>query len=52
MKLLSLLALPGVAYAAVQGFDISHYQPEVDYSGAYASGARFVMIKVRHIVQL
>ncbi len=47
MKLLSLLALPGAAYAAVQGFDISHYQPNVDYSGAYDSGARFVMIKVR-----
>ncbi|OJJ08285.1 hypothetical protein ASPVEDRAFT_89510 [Aspergillus versicolor CBS 583.65] len=45
MKLVSLLALPGAAYAAVQGFDISHYQPDVDYSGAYASGARFVMIK-------
>ncbi|KAL4881790.1 glycoside hydrolase superfamily [Aspergillus karnatakaensis] len=45
MKLASLLALPGVAYAAVQGFDISNWQPTVDYAGAYASGARFVMIK-------
>ncbi|PTU23713.1 hypothetical protein P175DRAFT_0505514 [Aspergillus ochraceoroseus IBT 24754] len=42
---LSLLALPGLAYAAVQGFDISHYQPSVNYAGAYSSGARFVMIK-------
>nr|QNJ46212.1 GH25 muramidase [Aspergillus deflectus] len=45
MKLLSALALPGLAYAAVQGFDISHYQSSVDYAGAYSSGARFVMIK-------
>ncbi|KAJ5780095.1 hypothetical protein N7457_005255 [Penicillium paradoxum] len=33
------------ASAAVQGFDISGYQPTVDFAGAYASGARFVMIK-------
>ncbi|KAL4914321.1 glycoside hydrolase superfamily [Aspergillus aurantiobrunneus] len=45
MKAISLLALPGLAYAAVQGFDISNWQPTVDYAGAYASGARFVMIK-------
>ncbi|KAI9367441.1 glycoside hydrolase superfamily [Aspergillus egyptiacus] len=45
MKAISLLALPGLAYAAVQGFDISHYQASVDYQGAYDSGARFVMIK-------
>ncbi|KFY36096.1 hypothetical protein V494_05321 [Pseudogymnoascus sp. VKM F-4513 (FW-928)] len=31
--------------ATVQGFDISGYQPTVDFAGAYASGARFVMIK-------
>lgn len=30
----------------VQGFDISHYQENVDFSGAYAAGARFVIIKV------
>jgi GH25 family lysozyme M1 (1,4-beta-N-acetylmuramidase) len=47
MKVTSLLALPGLAYAAVQGFDISNWQPNVDYQGAYDSGARFVMIKVR-----
>ncbi|KAI4223669.1 MAG: hypothetical protein L6R40_008490 [Gallowayella cf. fulva] len=31
--------------ATVQGFDISHYQPTVNYQGAYNSGARFVIIK-------
>ena len=58
MKLstVSLLAAAGVATAApaaideraasVQGFDISHYQANVDFKGAYSSGARFVMIKV------
>ncbi|KAL3457519.1 glycoside hydrolase superfamily [Aspergillus heterothallicus] len=45
MKAISLLALPGLAYAAVHGFDISNYQASVDYQGAYNSGARFVMIK-------
>ncbi|KAL2847743.1 glycoside hydrolase superfamily [Aspergillus pseudoustus] len=45
MKAISLLALPGMAYAAVQGFDISNYQANVNYQGAYDSGARFVMIK-------
>ncbi|KAL4964306.1 lysozyme [Aspergillus stella-maris] len=45
MKTFSLLALPGLAYAAVQGFDISNYQSNVDFAGAYNAGARFVMIK-------
>ncbi|KAJ5123818.1 Glycoside hydrolase superfamily [Penicillium bovifimosum] len=31
--------------SGVQGFDISGYQPTVDFAGAYNSGARFVMIK-------
>ncbi|KAL8919743.1 MAG: hypothetical protein Q9208_006609 [Pyrenodesmia sp. 3 TL-2023] len=31
--------------ATVQGFDISHYQANVNYRGAYNSGARFVIIK-------
>ena len=31
----------------VQGFDISHYQGTVNFNGAYSSGARFVIIKVR-----
>ncbi|KAL8991912.1 MAG: hypothetical protein Q9169_007541 [Polycauliona sp. 2 TL-2023] len=31
--------------ATVPGFDISHYQPTVNYQGAYNSGARFVIIK-------
>ncbi len=58
MKLstVSLLATLGLANAApaniekrstVQGFDISHYQPNVNFAGAYSSGARFVIIKVR-----
>ena len=32
--------------ATVPGFDISHYQATVDFKGAYAAGARFVLIKV------
>ena len=32
--------------SGVQGFDISSYQPSVDFEGAYSSGARFVIIKV------
>ena len=31
----------------IQGFDISHYQTSVNFAGAYASGARFVIIKVK-----
>lgn len=31
--------------ATVQGFDISNYQPTVNFQGAYNSGARFVIIK-------
>lgn len=30
---------------SVQGFDISDYQSGTDFSGAYSSGARFVIIK-------
>ena len=62
MKLSSAFALAAVCQAAaalaapvvqiekrdtVKGFDISHYQPTVNYQGAYNSGARFVIIKVR-----
>lgn len=48
---MSFLALAGSAallgvQAAVQGFDISHYQPNVDFVGAHNAGARFVIIKV------
>lgn len=32
--------------ATVQGFDLSHYQANVDFQGAYNDGARFVIIKV------
>ena len=39
-------SLAGIASATVQGFDISAYQTDVDFSGAYSSGARFVIIKV------
>ncbi|WKT53674.1 Glycoside hydrolase, family 25 subgroup [Fusarium oxysporum f. sp. vasinfectum] len=31
--------------ATVQGFDISHYQTNVDFQAAYNSGARFVIVK-------
>ena len=41
-----VLALAGYAQATVQGFDISGYQPSVNFAAAYASGARFVIIKV------
>lgn len=47
MKINALpLLFATVASASVQGFDISGYQPKVDFAGAYAAGARFVMIKV------
>ncbi|KAK2596209.1 hypothetical protein QQS21_006357 [Conoideocrella luteorostrata] len=42
---LGFVALAGSAAAAVKGFDISHYQPNVNYGKAYADGARFVIIK-------
>lgn len=45
-----LVASASVAQATVQGFDISNYQPNVDFAAAYNSGARFVMIKVRFFV--
>jgi GH25 family lysozyme M1 (1,4-beta-N-acetylmuramidase) len=41
-----LLALANGALATVSGFDISHYQGTINYAGAYAAGARFVIIKV------
>ncbi|KAF2496588.1 putative N,O-diacetyl muramidase [Lophium mytilinum] len=45
-SLFSLLAVGvGVAEAVVQGFDISHYQTNVNFGAAYSSGARFVIIK-------
>lgn len=36
-----------IASASVQGFDISHYQPNVNFAKAYSDGARFVIIKVQ-----
>ncbi|RKU43282.1 hypothetical protein DL546_006309 [Coniochaeta pulveracea] len=44
-EFITALALAGAAQAAVQGFDISHYQPTVNYQAAYNAGARFVIIK-------
>lgn len=41
-----IVGLASVASATVQGFDVSGYQPTVNWGGAYSSGARFVMIKV------
>ncbi|KAJ9479049.1 hypothetical protein PHBOTO_002527 [Pseudozyma hubeiensis] len=38
-------AAPLEKRAYVDGFDVSRYQPNADMSGAYASGARFVVIK-------
>ena len=36
--------------STVQGFDISHYQANVNFAGAYNSGARFVIIKVSGVI--
>lgn len=46
------LAAGAARAAGVQGFDISSYQGTVDFAGAYKSGARFVMIKVRPCVDV
>ncbi|KAJ4289263.1 hypothetical protein N0V88_007013 [Collariella sp. IMI 366227] len=43
--LLASVTLAAAVQATVQGFDISHYQPNVDFAAAYNSGARFVIIK-------
>jgi GH25 family lysozyme M1 (1,4-beta-N-acetylmuramidase) len=43
----AILALAATAQATVPGFDISSYQPTVNFAAAYAAGARFVIIKVR-----
>lgn len=55
MKSLSIIPglafLAGLANASVQGFDISHYQSSVNFAAAHADGARFVIIKVRHILR-
>ncbi|KAJ3481469.1 hypothetical protein NLG97_g7814 [Lecanicillium saksenae] len=40
-----IVGLASVASATVQGFDVSNYQPNPNWAGAYSSGARFVMIK-------
>lgn len=55
MLFTSILALVGLAAAVpaelskraeVKGFDVSHYQPNVDFKAAYNTGGlRFVYIK-------
>ncbi|KAI0441802.1 glycoside hydrolase superfamily [Xylaria telfairii] len=45
VALASVLGLANGAIAAVQGFDISHYQSSVNFASAYSAGARFVIIK-------
>lgn len=70
MHFSSMLALVGLAAAVpaelskraeVKGFDVSHYQPNVDFKAAYNTGGlRFVYIKategntykVRPLIQL
>ncbi len=47
LGLVALASAAVVERAQVQGFDISHYQPNVDFKAAYKAGARFVLIKVR-----
>lgn len=41
----TLALLATTSQAAVQGFDISHYQPNVNFAAAHAGGLRFVYIK-------
>ena len=52
MKLSAALCLVSIRLAAatVQGFDISDYQPSVNFAAAYSSGARFVIIKARNFL--
>lgn len=47
--LVTAAALSGLVHAKnfTQGFDISSADSEVDFEGAYESGARFVSIRVR-----
>ncbi|KAI2464507.1 glycoside hydrolase family 25 protein [Annulohypoxylon bovei var. microspora] len=46
MSLITMfICLGSLALAAVPGFDISHYQLNMDFAAAYSSGARFVIIK-------
>lgn len=45
-SVLATVALATAVRATVQGFDISHWQPTVNFAAAYSSGARFVIIKV------
>jgi len=43
---LTIAASLGERASSVEGFDVSNYQPNVDFSAAYKAGARFVIIKV------
>lgn len=46
-KVITLVCLFGfgLAVGSVQGFDVSSYQPNVDFRQAFSDGARFVIIK-------
>ena len=35
--------------SSVYGFDVSHYQPDVDFAAAYSGGLRFVYIKATEV---
>lgn len=39
------IASPLEKRATVEGFDVSHYQPTVNFPAAYKGGLRFVFIK-------
>ena len=45
--LIASVAFAAAVNAAAQGFDISHYQPHVNFAAARSAGADFVIIKVR-----
>jgi hypothetical protein len=44
--LVASITFAAAVKGAVQGFDISHYEPNVNFPAAYAAGARFVIIQV------
>jgi hypothetical protein len=52
LNLVTATPAPLEKRATLQGFDVSHYQPNVNFKAAYNSGARFVIIKVRDDVPL
>ena len=44
--ILAVLALAGIVRASVEGFDISNYQPNVNFEAAKEGGQEFVIVKV------